>query len=58
MRFFNKVKVLFNVDDLKSFKTIINNDKFPIEKENRSRHTSGGWNTIPFIFESIKVDIK
>src|SRR5690606_14119362 len=55
-RYFNKVKDLFNVEDLESFKTLINNYKLLIEKENRSRHTSGGWNTIPFIFESIKVD--
>lgn len=55
-RFFNKVKGLFNTEDVEDFKSLILNYKQLVERENRNRHTYGHWNTIPFIHEAINID--
>ncbi|SEM67923.1 SEFIR domain-containing protein [Chryseobacterium taichungense] len=55
-RFFDKVKGIFNVEDVESFKALISNYQQVVEKENRSRPTYGNWHSIPFIFEAVKIN--
>ncbi|QIG90666.1 TIR domain-containing protein [Chryseobacterium sp. POL2] len=55
-RFFEKVKQIFDVEDIESFKSLISNYEELVEKENKKRTTYGHWHTIPFIHELIKID--
>ena len=57
-KYFDKIKEVFNVENIDEFKTLLVNYKSENDKQSRKnpRFSSNPWDHIPFIYEIVKID--